>query len=96
MSENAGGRGIVVMHPRRYEDSIAIGNTVRDGYAVLVNLAEMQPDAAHQLVDFISGLIFGIEGNIDRVTPWVMLLVPSGITVIDDADNLTGTFFNQF
>ncbi len=96
MDDEAGVRGIVVVHPRKYEDCVSIGEAVVDGYAVLVNLSEMEPAQSHQLVDFISGLIFGIQGNIDRVTPWVMLLVPPGVTVVDDANNLTGTFFNQF
>ncbi len=96
MTDGAGTRGIVVMHPRRYEDCAVIGQAIREGHAVLVNLSEMHPPEVHQLVDFISGLIFGLQGNIDRVTPWVMLLAPPGVAIVDDADNLTGTFFNQF
>lgn len=91
-----GARGIITIHPRSYKDSTAIGEAFRAGYAVLLNTSEMEAEPARQLIDFVSGMIFGLDGNIDRVAASVLLLVPHGVTVMDDSDNLTGSFFNQF
>lgn len=96
MAQVRGGRGILVMHPRSYKESAVIGDAVRNGFAVLVDLSELDPEPSRQLVDFVSGLIFGLQGNIDRVTAYVLLVAPPGVTVVDDSGNLTGTFFNQF
>jgi len=49
----------------------------------------------HRLVDFVSGLVFGLQGNIDRVSAYVLVLAPPGVTAIDDVEHLTGSFYNQ-
>ena len=89
-------RRIVVLHPRSYRDSRLVGEHLRDGDVVVLDLVAMEPEDAHRLVDFVSGLVFGLQGNIDRVTAWVMLLVPPGVAAVDDADHLTGSLYNQF
>ncbi len=92
----ADARSIVVLHPRSYRDSREIGEHLRGGDIVVLDLLAMEPEDAHRLVDFVSGLIFGLQGNIDRVTAYVLLLAPPGVTAIDDVDHLTGSFYNQF
>ncbi len=89
-------RSIVVLHPTSYAESREIGERLRDGDVVVLDLTLMDPPDMHRLVDFVSGLVFGLDGNIDRVTAYVLLLAPPGVTAIDDVDHLTGSFFNQF
>ena len=89
-------RQIVVLHPTGYRDSREIGEHLRDGNVVVLDLLGMEDDDMHRLVDFTSGLVFGLEGNIDRVAPYVLVLCPPGVVAIDDAEHLTGSFYNQF
>ncbi|MFV0451183.1 MAG: cell division protein SepF [Propioniciclava sp.] len=91
----ADARSIVVFHPTSYTESRAIGEHLRGGDVVILDLSSMATDDMHRLVDFVSGLIFGLQGNIDRVTAYVLALTPPGVTAIDDADHLTGSFYNQ-
>ncbi|WP_342372805.1 cell division protein SepF [Propioniciclava soli] len=91
----ADGRSIVVFHPTSYRDSRPIGERFRDGDVVLCDLSWLEPDEAHRLVDFVAGLVFGLGGNIDKVTTHVLVLAPPGVTVLDDAEHLTGSFYNQ-
>ena len=88
-------RRIVVFHPTSYRECRAIGEHLRDGDVVVLDLVGMGADEMHRLVDFVSGLVFGLQGNIDRVTPWVLVLAPPGVTAIDDVEHLTGSFYNQ-
>ena len=88
-------RSIVVLHPTSYRESKVVGEHLRDGDVVLLDLTRLDTDDMHRLVDFVSGLVFGLQGNIDKVTAYVMLLVPPGVTAIDDESRLTGSFYNQ-
>lgn len=88
-------RSIVVFHPTTYQESKAIGEHLRNGDVVVLDLSAMDTDDMHRLVDFVSGLIFGLQGNIDRVTAYVLVLAPPGVAVVDDAEHLTGSFYNQ-
>lgn len=88
-------RSIVVFHPTSYRESRAIGERFRDGDVVVLDLTNIETEDSHRLVDFVSGLVFGLGGNIDRVTAYVLVLAPPGVTALDDVEHLTGSFYNQ-
>lgn len=88
-------RTIAVFHPTSYRDSRQIGERFREGTTVLLDLTRLPQDDRHRLVDFVAGLVFGMEGNIDKVTAHVLVLAPPGVIAIDDQEHLTGSFYNQ-
>lgn len=91
-------RRIATIHPRTYNDARIIGETLREGTPVIMNLTEMDDKDAKRLVDFGAGLVFGLRGSIERVTVKVFLLSPQGIEVgSGDAPGTTGRTapFNQ-
>ncbi|HHU39795.1 MAG TPA: cell division protein SepF [Propionibacterium sp.] len=88
-------RNLVVLHPSSYRESKVVGERLRDGDVVVLDLTRLEADDMHRLVDFVSGLVFGLQGNIDKVTAYVMVLAPPGVAAIDDDAHLTGSFYNQ-
>jgi len=48
---------------------------------VIVNLTAMADADARRLVDFSAGLVFGLQGSIERVTNKVFLLTPPNVEV---------------
>ena len=85
---------ITTIHPRSYNDAKAIGESFRDGVPVIVNLSDMQDGDAKRMVDFSAGLVFGLRGTIERVTPKVFLLSPEFVEVDGDS-TAEGSFYNQ-
>lgn len=90
-------RSITTLHPRTYNEAKQIGEAFRDGVPVIMNLTEMNDADAKRLVDFAAGLIFGLRGDIERVTNKVFLLSPQNVTVTaeDKARIAERGFFNQ-
>ena len=88
---------IVTLHPRTYNEARTLGEHFRDGTPVIMNLSDMDDTDAKRLVDFSAGLIFGLRGDIERVTAKVFLLSPADVTVTaeDKARIASGGFFNQ-
>ena len=88
---------IVTLHPRTYNEARTLGEHFRDGTPVIMNLSEMDDGDAKRLVDFAAGLIFGLRGDIERITAKVFLLSPADVTVTaeDKARIAGGGFFNQ-
>lgn len=95
--EEAPGYRITTLHPRTYNEARTIGEHFREGVPVIMNLTEMDDADAKRLVDFAAGLIFGLRGDIDRVTNKVFLLSPQNVhvTAEDKARIAEGRFFNQ-
>ncbi len=88
---------IVSVRPRSYNEARAIGENFRDGIPVIMNLSDMESGEDKRLVDFAAGLIFGLRGNIERVSRQVFLLCPANLVVgPEDKERLvSGGFFNQ-
>lgn len=88
---------IVSVRPRSYNEARVIGENFRDGVPVIMNLSDMEEGEDKRLVDFAAGLIFGLRGNIDRVSSKVFLLCPPGLVVgPEDKERIaSGGFFNQ-
>ena len=88
---------IVTLHPRTYSEARSIGEQYRQGNPVIMNLSDMEETERKRLVDFASGLVFGLHGSIERVTSKVFLLSPENVSVSNDAKNAAAeaSFYNQ-
>jgi cell division inhibitor SepF len=87
---------ITSVRPTGFESARIIGEHVRVGTPVIMDLTEMTDGDAKRLVDFASGLIFGTRGSIERIARRVFLLAPPEVEVmvIDGSDDSSG-FYNQ-
>ncbi|MDO5629368.1 MAG: cell division protein SepF [Mobilicoccus sp.] len=72
---------ICTIHPRTYNEAKKIGESFRDGMPVIMNLSDLDDADAKRLVDFAAGLVFGLQGTIERVTNKVFLLSPVNLEV---------------
>lgn len=90
-------RRIVTVHPSTYNEARIIGEAFRDGVPVIMNLTNMSESDARRMVDFSAGLVFGLHGAIERVTPRVFLLTPATVDIDDGelTEDSHGRLFNQ-
>jgi cell division inhibitor SepF len=88
---------IVTLHPRFYNEARTIGEHFRLGNPVIINLTDMDESEHKRLVDFASGLAFGLHGTIERVTKKVFLISPANVNVSveDKSAAAQASFFNQ-
>ncbi len=79
--EVGGVHRITTIHPRTYAEAKKIGESFREGTPVIMNLTDLDDADAKRLIDFAAGLIFGLQGSIERVTNKVFLLSPVDVEV---------------
>jgi cell division inhibitor SepF len=72
---------ITTIHPKSYEDAQLVGRALRDGVPVVLNLTGVSEAIAYRIVDFSAGVVFGVRGSIERVTPRVFLLSPAQVNI---------------
>ena len=78
------GSGMPRVHlvtPSAFNDAQEVGDKFREGYSVLMNLQSANPDLARRLVDFASGLAYGLAGAMQPVAEKVFLITPAGVQV---------------
>ena len=84
--------------PRRFNEAREIADRYKDGIPVIMNLQSTDDTIARRLVDFASGLVYGLDGKIEMVANRVYLLTPQNVDVsAEDRERLaTSDFYNQF
>ena len=70
--------------PTSYNDAPEIGASLRDNIPVILNLNYMGKPEGQRMVDFVSGLCFGLEGKLELVGENLFLLTPKGIATVTD------------
>lgn len=88
---------IITLQPRSYSEARRVGEHYREGNPVIINLDDMEEGERKRLVDFASGLVFGLHGRIERVSHKVFLLSPANVDVSNEDKSAAAqaSFFNQ-
>jgi cell division inhibitor SepF len=87
-----------IIDPKGFGDAEQIGEKYRQNIPVLMNLQYVDTDLAKRLIDFASGLTYGLGGSIQRAADKVFLLVPASMDVSaeDKLRMQEQGLFNQF
>ena len=94
--EESSAYNIVTLQPRSYSEARKVGEYYREGNPVIINLDDMEESERKRLVDFASGLVFGLHGRIERISLKVFLLSPANVNVSnEDRTAAQATFYNQ-
>ncbi|WEV46243.1 cell division protein SepF [Bifidobacterium sp. ESL0690] len=72
---------ITTIHPKSYDEAQKVGRAIRDGIPVVLNLTGVSEAVAYRIVDFSAGVVFGVRGSLERVTPRVFLLSPAQVNI---------------
>lgn len=94
-SQNVAGVGVVP--PRTFNDAQQIADQFKRGNPVIVNLQTTDSELAKRIIDFGSGLTYGLDGSMQRIADKVFLLTPPDVDVSaeDRAAMVESGFFNQ-
>ncbi|SRR3954462_11854879 len=84
--------------PKRFNEARDVADRFKSGAAVIMNLQGTEDATARRLVDFASGLVYGLDGKIELIANRVYLLSPADVEVsAEDREKLAGgAFYNQF
>lgn len=87
------GNKMMLLEPRAYSESQQIADYLKNRNAVVVNLKRVTPDQAKRIVDFLSGTLYAIGGDLQKLGGGIFLCTPNNINVegkiSDDAQKPT-------
>lgn len=74
----------LVVAPTSFNDAQSVADTFKNRQPVIVNLQGVDRDLARRLIDFASGVCYGLGGQMERVASQVYLLTPTDVEVSDE------------
>lgn len=75
---------ISLFEPRLYADVQDIARQLLNQQAVIVNFARIDDETARRIVDFLTGTVFAIDGDIERIGDAIFLCTPKNYEVTGD------------
>ncbi len=75
------GNKMMLLEPRAYSESQQIADYLKNRNAVVVNLKRVTPDQAKRIVDFLSGTLYAIGGDLQKLGGGIFLCTPNNINV---------------
>ena len=75
---------LVVMQPETFEEARDIANHLKSKKPVVMNLEAVDRDVQRRIVDFLSGAVFALDGNIQKVSNGIFLIAPYNVGIMGD------------
>ena len=78
------GANIVLFEPRNFDEAEEIGRHIKSKRACCVNLHRMPSEYRQRIIDFLSGVVYGVDGSIKKIGENVILCSPKNLQVSGD------------
>ncbi|WLD95080.1 cell division protein SepF [Alkalihalobacillus sp. AL-G] len=72
---------VVLVEPRLYSEAQEIADQLTNRRAIVMNLQRIPLDQAKRIVDFLSGTVYAIGGDIQKLGPNTFLCTPDNVDV---------------
>ena len=81
---------MILLEPRAYSESQQIADHLKKKNTVVVNMKRVTPDQAKRIVDFLSGTVYALGGDLQKIGGGIFLCTPKNVDVegaiTDDED----------
>jgi cell division inhibitor SepF len=79
---------VILIEPRVYAEAQEIADHLKSRRAVIVNLQRIEHDQAKRIVDFLSGTVYAIGGDIQKVGSSIFLCTPDNVEISGNISEL--------
>lgn len=86
---------MVLVEPRVYAEAQDIADQLKNRRAVVVNLQRIDREQAKRIVDFLSGTVYAIGGDIQKIGTDIFLCTPDNVEVSGNISDFIQEFETQ-
>lgn len=91
-----GSSKMCLFEPRVFSDTQDIADELKNRRATLVNLQQIDAVSAKRIIDFLSGTVYAIGGDIQRVGADIFLCTPDNVEVAGSISEHIDAMENQY
>jgi len=75
---------VVVTEPKNFEDVQIVSDHLKNRHPVVINLEQADAELARRVIDFISGVTYGLNGSMQKVGNGIFLAVPDNVSIASE------------
>ena len=72
---------MILLEPRAFSESQQIADHLKKKNTVVVNMKRVTPDQAKRIVDFLSGTVYALGGDLQKIGAGIFLCTPKNVNV---------------
>ena len=72
---------MILLEPRAFSESQQIADHLKKRNTVVVNMKRVTPEHAKRIIDFLSGTVHAIGGDLQKIGGGIFLCTPNNINV---------------
>ena len=77
---------VVLIQPFSIEECPKIVDNLKSKRPVILNLDKLDSDIARKIFDFISGAVYALDGNVQKVANNIFIFAPDNVDVMGNLD----------
>jgi len=75
---------VVIVFPKNINDAKDICDHLRANRSIVMNVEDVEIQTAQRIVDFLSGAVYSLDGNIQKVSSGIFLATPNSVDILGD------------
>lgn len=79
--EDKNGSKVILIEPRAYSESQTIADHLKKRDSIVVNLKRVTSDQAKRIIDFLTGTLYAIGGDLQKLGAGIYLCTPKNVNV---------------
>lgn len=88
MSSAANKQEVVLFRPGSFNDTSKAADDLRNRRAVVVNMENVDKAMARRVVDFLSGCVYALDGDVKKIAQSAYLFCPHNMDIVGDLEAL--------
>ena len=72
---------MILLEPRAFSESGQIADHLKKRNTVVVNMKRVTPEQAKRIIDFLSGTVYAIGGDLQKIGVGIFLCTPKNVNV---------------
>lgn len=79
---------VVLFRPNSFNDTSKAADDLRSRKAVIVNMENVDKAMARRVVDFLSGCVYALDGDVKKIAQSAYLFCPHNMDIVGDLETL--------
>ncbi len=86
LNRSASKQEVVLFRPGSFNDTTKAADDLKANKAVIVNMENVDKAMARRVVDFLSGCVYALEGDVKKIAQSAYLFCPHNVGVVGDLE----------
>ena len=88
MDSPSGKQDVVLFHAKSFDSAAKAADELRKRKAVILNMENVDKALTRRVVDFLSGSVYALDGNVKKIAQSTYLFCPHNMNVVGDLENV--------